>query len=520
VAPHDSMVGCSRINSWFAEEPTLLIFTALFAIFWAVARAWIQSLTIDEADTYIAWVANTAPVHWEAASNNHVLNSALARIFINVFGTSHLTMRAPSLIGAMIYIAAAYCLTGLISRSLLLRWALFVTMVYNPLVFDYLVAARGYSLAVAFLTAAIAIAAYHRREDSSGALASPVRACALCSICLALSVAANFSFVFVDAALLLMVFAWISTSGRIKRYSQLVAACVAPGLLVTVVISAPAMLAMSKFQLWWGANSLGETFHSIRESSLYELNRDVLNPILYAALDHLKLALFPVLGILCSVVMVLCIINRASLRGDQHSRWLAGLAVVILGAVLISLTAHWVSFRFFRLLLPKDRTALYLAPLGAMLAGILAAFPSPSRIGLLFRRALVVTLFVFGIYFIGCMRLRYFREWKWDADVNRVYDVLSYYNHVYGVKDVTMPWFYSAALNYYRMASGRESLPEFVSSNPPYPPNKEAYVLNLVLDDAYIKEHGLKVVYHGEISDAVVAIRPDVETRFACPPAP
>ena len=84
--------------------------TAIFALLWAVARACVQSITIDEADTYLVWVARRDPAHWQAASNNHVLNSLLMRLFTSVFEVSHLSVRAPALLGAAIYILAAYFL--------------------------------------------------------------------------------------------------------------------------------------------------------------------------------------------------------------------------------------------------------------------------------------------------------------------------------------------------------------------------------------------------------------------------
>ena len=61
--------------------------TAIFALLWAVARACVQSITIDEADTYLVWVARRDPAHWQAASNNHVLNSLLMRLFTSVFAS-------------------------------------------------------------------------------------------------------------------------------------------------------------------------------------------------------------------------------------------------------------------------------------------------------------------------------------------------------------------------------------------------------------------------------------------------
>ena len=37
----------------------------------------------------------------------------------------------------------------------------------------------------------------------------------------------------------------------------------------------------------------------------------------------------------------------------------------------------------------------------------------------------------------------------------------SYYNHTYGVRHVASNWMYSSSLNYYRAASGRETLMRF-----------------------------------------------------------
>lgn len=71
----------------------LLIAMAVFAVVWVVHRAAVQSITLDEANTYRYWVATQTPSHWDPHSNNHVLNSALMRLSIWLFGLSTFTVR-------------------------------------------------------------------------------------------------------------------------------------------------------------------------------------------------------------------------------------------------------------------------------------------------------------------------------------------------------------------------------------------------------------------------------------------
>ena len=182
------------------KHPLVLTGTAVFAFLWVVARACVQSITIDEADTYLAYVLRAGPSHWEAGSNNHVLNSALARLFTMVFGANAFTLRVPALLGAALYIASVYCLARLISQRPVFRWSFFVCLVYSPFLMDYLVAARGYSLAAGFLMCALALAGHHQTLDEAARAARLQRTAAWISVCLSLSVCANFAFGIIDVA--------------------------------------------------------------------------------------------------------------------------------------------------------------------------------------------------------------------------------------------------------------------------------------------------------------------------------
>jgi len=469
--------------------------TALFALLWAVARACVQSITIDEADTYLVWVARPNPSHWEASSNNHVLNSLLMRLSTSIFGLSHLSVRAPALLGAAIYILMALTLCRLLSPVVRVQWPLFAGLVFNPFIFDHLVAARGYALALGFLMAALAIAAY------SHARAWPLwQACAACSVCLALSFAANFSFAIVDAFTLAAIAIWAcARTQALQTRARIAGACILPGLLATLFVSAPVVLNWPKGQLIYGSHSLREWFGEVVRDSLYELNPQIVNPMLMQALDHVK-------GWLIPILLALAAWQWGSILRRKTAQHLPDFCYLVLAVSTASIVTHWTMFKLFHVLMPKERTAIWIVPLAMLAIGAVATG----------RRALTISLYTLSFYFLLCLRLNYFREWYWDADVNKVYAVLAQYNHSSGVKEVASNWMYSSALNYYRLASGRETLdeiPGFIEM----PPGRSIYVLNYVHDEAFLKQQKLRVVYHGPASEVVVAVRTDAEDQWRVP---
>jgi 4-amino-4-deoxy-L-arabinose transferase-like glycosyltransferase len=260
------------------------------------ARARVQSLTIDEADTYSVYVARHSPSHWEASANNHVLNSLLMRLSTAVFGSSALTLRLPAVLGAALYICAIYLLVRYISGPFILRWPLFACLVFSPFVMDYLVAARGYSLALAFLALALAAGAHYRARVPEARPASAYRAAALISVSLGLSFCANFSFAVVDLATALLLLLWIGRD-RTAPYWKVLAATVLPGLAVVYFIAGSVVLSWPKGQFTWGATSLRETGRSILAASLFQPNPYLLQPQLLWLFVQAGRVLFPVLGV-------------------------------------------------------------------------------------------------------------------------------------------------------------------------------------------------------------------------------
>ena len=116
---------------------------------WAITRAAVQSITIDEAGTFNQYVNRHLYIWY--GGNNHILNSTLMYGFIRLLGVSHFIVRLPALIGAAFYITAIYRMCRLLGTSLFVQLILFICLVFNPFIFDHLVAARGYGLALGLL---------------------------------------------------------------------------------------------------------------------------------------------------------------------------------------------------------------------------------------------------------------------------------------------------------------------------------------------------------------------------------
>lgn len=389
---------------------------AVFAMAWAIARAAIQSITIDEANTYVQFVSRHLYL-WYAA-NNHILNSTMMYPFTRILGVSQFTVRLPALIGAAFYIAAAYRLCRLLKTSLLVQVTLLVCLVFNPFIFDYLVAARGYSLALGFLMWAMV---YSMEERFT------VAACAVSSVCAGMSVNSNLSFAFVNLAAMTAILV-CAGHRRPRQWTRLVAACAVPGAVTVAIVSGYALTHRHPGELIYGATSLRETFGTIIDASLFQSRLDYLAPFV-----------FPLLGI-TGVLWLSNAATRIPLLG-----WAA--AAIFAATVAI----HWAAFHLFGLPLPKDRTAIYFFPLFMIFAGTLAAVPPASNPGRYLRGSFLGALAFMAIYFLSCLRLTYFKEWYWDADVQKTYAVLTCLNREHNVTRVASSWSYSPSLRFYAM---------------------------------------------------------------------
>ena len=116
-----------------------------------------QSVVHDEAFTYLAFLQGSwHTVYFEFNANNHVLLSILTKLSIGFFGLSEFSLRLVSVLAGFFLTMGVYQVLREAKTWVAIRWIALLAIGAHPLLMDFSVAARGYSLALAFLIWAIA----------------------------------------------------------------------------------------------------------------------------------------------------------------------------------------------------------------------------------------------------------------------------------------------------------------------------------------------------------------------------
>ena len=133
-----------------------LVITILFLTGYIFARAYLLSFTHDEALTLMTYVTqpwkNLLKVDW---TNNHLLNSILARLCLEWFGPSEISLRLPNVISGIVFFCFAAKLSEKITGP---GWKSYITFLFiacNPFLLDFFSLCRGYGISMGFLMAGL-----------------------------------------------------------------------------------------------------------------------------------------------------------------------------------------------------------------------------------------------------------------------------------------------------------------------------------------------------------------------------
>jgi hypothetical protein len=454
-----------------------ILLVAVFST--AVYRAVTQSITIDEAYSYQNFVSKPFAGLFEPFdANNHVLNTILERLSVAVFGVSEWSLRLPSLIGAAIYLVATHRLCSVLFDGGI--WSLITTalLTTNPFVLDYLSAARGYALSLAFLMLVV-YALVHAMETKHS------RSEFLAGVFAGFSVAANLTSIFPLTAVIIAFIVVNIQTGRFRLklfWDELIV----PATMVSFAFLVVPVSRAHQSDFYFGGKQLSDTVHSAAD---FLFGGPIVVPWLRGLGPGIRILHSAVLP-LSALLLVVCLFH--GIRSDALTRFFALSFVVVVTLVIV---AHY----FAGVPYPLLRTALYFVPL-AVLASSCICFQLRRY------RPIRISAALFSIFcilsFIAQVNVLSFAEWRYDAGAKRIVNFIRFRNSSKKHLIVRASWQLEPSLNFYRTLYKLDWEP--VDRNGP---EQVGDVVVLKVDDAsLVQKHGWKTVYRDSVSGALVAI--------------
>ncbi len=401
------------------RDPALKSF---LAVVWLVClyRAITQGIVHDEALTYQLYIA--APfsgIFQLFDANHHFLNTLLMKFSVSLFGASEWSMRLPALAGAALYFAAVYRICAREIRTCAVSLAAASLLVLNPFLLDFMVAARGYGMAMGLWMWALAVLTGYLRKPDPDAKRDLLAAGAA----LGLSVMANLVFAIPAAALVVVSWAVLkspmpaaapepaappipkkrrnrrkrpSMTGQDRALQSFWRWVVVPALAGCIVLFLVFPIANATAgNFYAGAGSMAASLHSLYDVSLAHggpLRQAVLRPGLR---DGIAFGVAPA---------ILALGLFIGIRRRDILLMLPCAVAVVCGVLLLALHLA------LNLLYPLDRTGIYFLPLLALALAGLAEEAGPIRIA-----AWTISALLAGQFLLE-FDTRKFALWDYDAD--------------------------------------------------------------------------------------------------------
>lgn len=483
----------------FSRETGLKVY---LSVLWLVClyRAITQSIVHDEALTYQLYLAGPAARIFDLFdANHHFLNTLLMKVSVSLFGLSEWSMRLPALAGAALYFAAVYRIGTRHFRTVFASLLMAMLLTLNPLILDFMVAARGYGMALGLFFWALAMLLDHLRDAAS----QPVRTLLMGGAALGLSISANLVFL-VPATVLAGIALLLEKKpepadnaekkprkrepahSRPSLWKHFVPA--AGGVLVVLFVTAPLDRATSA-NFYVGASSVTESLRNLVQVSLVHSGPLRRTGFVMVLRDAVAFVLAPG-ALLAALAIGLRRLNPLLLLT-------AGTAT---GAALILVVMNLVmDFPY-----PVDRTGLYfLALTPAAFTGLLEAregrIARVAAVGGQISGVLLVLLFALEF------NTRKFLVWEYDADTRRIVSQVAQAVGDRAADSVSVrnSWQLEPSLNFYRVRDHRTWMSP--ATRDPLGPGGDYYAV-IPNDASSIVALRLRRVYEGLVSGTVLAV--------------
>lgn len=390
----------------------------------SVYRAQTQSITIDEATTYLSYVKPTVRQAWSSYdANNHILFSLLAKASTSLFGVSEFSIRLPSIVGGAIYLISLFWLYQIIFGQSLVLLPFYAATACNPFVLDYLSAGRGYGLALGLWIAGFSVLFSCMRK---AAQAIDITLVLFAGVLLGLSAAANLAFVFPILGLLvvaipLLLFATHSNGKILACVALLASSSVIAGVIIYVPLSHA-----TKASFYHGAHSLFETVESLASYTFFYLNNNFLvSGLPYDMGDtQTNIVIAAGVGAICVLAAIFILCLTTAYTAFKHRRFtvLDDMRQVVLlfgGTTCATFIGMVVAHYAFDVRYPLGRTGIFWLTAVFTLASCLTALllKYVNRIAI----TSIVALCAIGCacFFVSEIRLSGYAEWRYDSTTRR-----------------------------------------------------------------------------------------------------
>jgi hypothetical protein len=487
-----------------------------------VYRAATQSVTHDEALTYLWYV--DGPIERAFGPympNNHVLHTLLAWISVHALGLSELSLRLPSVLGGLLYLCGALTLS---LRALGGRWISllgFGLLALNPLVLDFLSAARGYSLAMGFWTWALIQVLAWFDELAESRARPPPRRLLRASLLVGLSVGGHLTFALPGAGLLLVTGALVllqrddpaRADPQAGSKARALAALLLPAAAVAGALWLPPLLQAQPSRIDYGLPRLRDTSANLAEVSLaHHPTRwplDTTGPV-FRALSWLLSHVFVPLAIAWLVKQLVPAVRRA-LEARSAAALAAGERFLLLtgGPLLLALGVFVAAHYLIGALYPQDRWGLYLILLFILVAVGLAAslWAAGGRRRIVAGMALAV-LWCVLLQDAAQLQARSYYVWGFDAGTKELFETVVARRAERPDRPVRVAannWILVPSLNFYRALRAASWMPEVRSDWAEGDADYDFFFVRHGVHDAWTASH-LRILRTDEAAGVSLAV--------------
>jgi hypothetical protein len=469
-----------------------------------VYRAKTQSFTIDEAFTFNLFIDRDLTqfaLVYDAC--NHVLHTLLTKFVRYWLGTSELVLRLVSIGGAILYFIAARRLCRLAAGS---GWTPVIglaALALNPLILDFLVAARGYGLAVALFLWSVYYSVRWVNEGGNGG--REVALLRRAGLAAGLSIAANLTLLVPAASLGLILFVLSLRRGTAGAWS-VIDRFGGPAVVTAFLLVVIPLARSTPDNFYLGTKTMDDALASLWDASFfYDRARSPFSGCEACVVEGRQTAL-PAAFILFTAGGAAWLFYRLRSRSADLT---ADLFVICSMSLAFSVVMLAALHRFYNVPLPYGRSGLYLIPLFTL--SVLAGAQLMIRSRLFFRTggyALAGFLALSALVFAAQLNTRYFAEWKFDASTKRLMAHIASERR----RQLSSPFvlassgIYEQTLKYYRKRNRLHDMaPDIVTTE--LEKSTAEYFVLAASDRDLVQRLGLKTITEDDLSGAIVARR-------------